>query len=96
MGEEKEKEFQELQVLIYKELPELIHKIAHASFMICEKGARVFLKEDMKYITTFLDETRNVFEISLSSETAVIEKMTEMHEANDYPIKMNGEMAPNR
>lgn len=90
MDEQREKEFQDLQVLIYKELPELIHKIAHASFMNCEKGARVFLKEDMKFITPFLEETRNIFEISLNSETAAIEKMTEMHETKEYPFKMNG------
>lgn len=94
MDEQKEKEFQDLQVLIYKELPELIHKIVHAAFMNCEKGSRVIFKEDMKFILPFLEETKTVFDISFNSETAAIEQMLLMHETKEHPIKMNGKTTP--
>lgn len=59
--EKRDSNFCDAQRMIYYDLPVLVSKIFHAAFLNCEYGSTLILKDDMKFIESFVEETENHF-----------------------------------
>ena len=55
-------------------------KIFHAAFLNCEYGSTLMLKDDMKFIESFVEETEKSFHIAMEGQTKQIVEMLKMHE----------------
>lgn len=66
--ERRERNFYDVQHMIYYELPVLISKIFHAAFANCECGMPVIEKEDMQFIEGFVKATEDTFKIAMEGQ----------------------------
>lgn len=76
----RERHFCETQRMIYYDLPVLISKIFHAAFANCECGTPVIMREDAQFIKGFIEETEDVFKITMEGQKKQIEEMLKMQE----------------
>lgn len=78
--EKRDSNFCDAQRMIYYDLQVLVSKIFHAAFLNCEYGSTLILKDDMKFIESFVEETEKSFHIAMEGQTKQIVEMLKMHE----------------
>lgn len=71
--------FYDIKRMIYYELPVLVSRIIHAAFLNCQPGT-IIEPEDMRFITPFIEELKETFDIAINGQTEEIKRMTEMHD----------------
>lgn len=68
-------DFEQAQEAIYKELPSVVEKVFHATFMNCSIGMQVPTEEDWEFIEPFVEEMTRIFNLAVKEQINFLKRI---------------------